>query len=246
MICSQCNKEFVPSHHSQKYCSKECVKIKDKEFNKKYHQLGKAKEATKKYRQSDKGKEKIDKWKDGVGKKYQKNYRQSERGKEVAKKSREKNKEKIRINRLKYQRSDKGQQTSQNYFQSNKTKIINKQNSYTLKRKKVDIIFRLKGNLRSRLHGFLKVSNLSKENKTFKMVGCTPEFLKKHIEKQFHPHPDTHQPMNWENYTLHGWHVDHTIPLDSAKTQEDVEKLMHYTNLAPMWATYNIKKGNKY
>ena len=78
------------------------------------------------------------------------------------------------------------------------------------------------------------------------MVGCTPEFLKKYLEKQFHHHPDTHQPMNWLNYTVHGWHIDHRTPLDSAKTPEDVEKLMHYTNLQPMWATENWKKGAQY
>jgi|TARA_E500000305_G_scaffold71373_1_gene57363 hypothetical protein len=220
MICAQCNKEFTPIHWSQKYCSKECLQIHKKEYQKKYRQL--------------------DSYKD-----YQKNYGQSERGKGVTKKSREKNKEKIKIDRLRYQRSDKGQQTSQNYYQSNKTKINTKNNIYINKRKKVDPIFKLKGNLRGRLNGFLKIKNLRKTNKTFKMVGCTPEFLKKHLEKQFHRHPDYFHPMNWHNYTLHGWHIDHIIPLDSAKTPEDVEKLMHYTNLQPMWATYNIKKGNK-
>ena len=100
-------------------------------------------------------------------------------------------------------------------------------------------------NLRRRLNHFLKVTNMRKINKTFVMVGCTPEFLKKHLEKQFHRHPDTHQPMNWKNYTIHGWHVDHRIPLDSAKTSEDIVKLNHYTNLRPMWATENLKKGNK-
>jgi hypothetical protein len=221
MICSQCNKEFIPTHWSQKYCSKECLEIHKKEYQKKYQQL--------------------DSYKD-----YHKKYRQSERGKEVTKKSHEKNKEKREISRIKYQKSDKGKQTSKNYYKSNKAKINTKNNIYITKRKKVDPIFKLKGNLRGRLHKFLQVSNLSKKNKTLKLVGCTPEFLKKHLEKQFHPHPDTHQPMNWYNYTVHGWHVDHKIPLDSAKTADDVEKLMHYTNLAPMWAEYNIKKGNKY
>ena len=242
MICSQCNKKFIPSHHNQKYCSKECVEIKDKKYNKKYQQSDKGKKAIKKYRQSDKGKETSNKWKDAVGIEYQKIWGQSKRGKEITKKSREKNKEKTRIARLKKPRSDKDKLYSQNYYQSNKTKI----NSYTQQRKKTDIIFRLKGNLRSRLHGFLQISNLSKKNKTFKMVGCTPEFLKKYLEKQFHHHPDTHQPMNWLNYTVHGWHIDHRTPLDSAKTPEDVEKLMHYTNLQPMWATENWKKGAKY
>ena len=86
---------------------------------------------------------------------------------------------------------------------------------------------------------------MKKKTSALIILGCTPEFFKKHLEKQFHRHPDTYQPMNWLNYTVHGWHIDHRTPLDSAKTSKDVEKLMHYTNLQPMWATENLKKSNK-
>ena len=51
--------------------------------------------------------------------------------------------------------------------------------------------------------------------------------------------------MNWKNNTPKGWHIDHIIPLDSAKTPKALERLMHYTNLRPLWATENIKKGNR-
>ena len=71
------------------------------------------------------------------------------------------------------------------------------------------------------------------------MIGCTPEFLKEYLEKQFK------SGMTWKNHSLKGWHIDHIIPLNSAKTPEVVEKLMHYTNLQPMWAEDNIKKSNK-
>ena len=80
---------------------------------------------------------------------------------------------------------------------------------------------------------------MRKTNRTFIMVGCTPKFLKEYLEKQFKPG------MTWQNYGIRGWHIDHIIPLDSAKTPEDVEKLMYYTNLQPLWAIENIKKGNK-
>ena len=63
--------------------------------------------------------------------------------------------------------------------------------------------------------------------------------LQEYLEKQFK------SGMTWKNHSLKGWHIDHIIPLNSAKTPEVVEKLMHYTNLQPMWATYNLKKGNK-
>jgi hypothetical protein len=78
-----------------------------------------------------------------------------------------------------------------------------------------------------------------KSNSTFKIVGCTPRFLKEYLEKQFQPG------MTWKNHTVNGWHIDHKIPISAAKTQEDINRLAHYTNLQPMWATENLKKGNK-
>jgi len=53
--------------------------------------------------------------------------------------------------------------------------------------------------------------------------------------------------MTWKNHTTDGWHIDHRIPLDSAKSREDFERLgvAHYTNLRPLWAEDNWKKSNK-
>ena len=51
--------------------------------------------------------------------------------------------------------------------------------------------------------------------------------------------------MTWENHGHGGWHIDHIIPLDSALSEEELYKLCHYTNLQPLWAKDNIRKGNK-
>ena len=49
--------------------------------------------------------------------------------------------------------------------------------------------------------------------------------------------------MSWDN---HGeWHIDHIIPLSSAKDEYEFFKLCHYTNLQPLWANENYKKGKK-
>ena len=76
-------------------------------------------------------------------------------------------------------------------------------------------------------------------NKTFEIVGCTPQELKDHLEKHFK------EGMTWENYGLYGWHIDHIIPLASAETEEELLKLFHYTNLQPLWAEENLLKSNK-
>ena len=49
--------------------------------------------------------------------------------------------------------------------------------------------------------------------------------------------------MSWEN--RNEWHIDHKIPLSSAKTEEEIYELCHYTNLQPLWAFDNLSKGNK-
>ena len=87
------------------------------------------------------------------------------------------------------------------------------------------------------MNNFLKSKNINKKNKTFNIVGCSPEFLKEYLEKKFIGG------MSWDNKG--DWHIDHIIPLSSAKTEEEIYKLCHYTNLQPLWSEDNLKKGNK-
>ena len=42
------------------------------------------------------------------------------------------------------------------------------------------------------------------------------------------------------------WHIDHKIPISSPKTEEEIYKLNHYTNLQPLWRDDNLIKGCKY
>jgi hypothetical protein len=98
-------------------------------------------------------------------------------------------------------------------------------------------MYKLIHNVRTRINGFLTTKNITKNNKTFNIIGCNPQELKEYLEKQFV------DGMTWENRCK--WHIDHKIPLSSAKTEEEIYKLCHYTNLQPLWAKDNIKKSNQ-
>jgi hypothetical protein len=132
---------------------------------------------------------------------------------------------------------DKVKESKQKYYSKNSDKEQFRNNQYTQNRKKTDIIFKVSCISRTRLIQFLKIKNITKKNKTFNYIGCTPKFLKEYLETKFVCG------MSWDN---HGeWHIDHIIPLSTAKNEDDVYKLCHYTNLQPLWAEDNLKKSNK-
>ncbi len=107
-------------------------------------------------------------------------------------------------------------------------------------RRKNDVLFKLKCNLRSRLRAvFRTASKHSKPKHTIELIGITWEELRIYLESKFK------DGMNWNNYGYYGWHIDHIIPLASAKTEEEMIKLCHYTNLQPLWWKDNISKGDK-
>lgn len=81
--------------------------------------------------------------------------------------------------------------------------------------------------------------NFPKSENTQQILGCTFEEFKIYLESKFELW------MNWDNHGLYngelnyGWDIDHIIPISSAKTEEDVYKLNHYTNLQPLCSKIN-------
>ena len=78
-----------------------------------------------------------------------------------------------------------------------------------------------------------------KSKPTLKLLGCSFEECWQHLESKFQPG------MTKENYGL--WHVDHIRPCVSFDlTDPEQQKIcFHYTNLQPLWAIDNMKKGSK-
>lgn len=75
-------------------------------------------------------------------------------------------------------------------------------------------------------------------------MGCNHIDLKKHLESKFENWMTWDNHGKWNGELNYGWDIDHIIPLSSAKTEEDIYKLNHYTNLQPLCSQINryIKK----
>lgn len=122
---------------------------------------------------------------------------------------------------------------------AHRRKIRPKINEYQTRRYSEDPLFRLRVTYRTRILDAMRRGGYTKRSKTSSLLGCNLETFKAHLESKFIPG------MTWQNRGRYGWHVDHIIPLASAKTQEDIERLCHYTNTQPLWVQDNHSKGCK-
>ena len=124
-----------------------------------------------------------------------------------------------------------------NYRKKNVDKINEYRRSYSKNRWKNDPLYRLKRNLSTRTSLAFTTKYWTKNSGNIDMLGTDYETAFKHIESQFK------EGMTWDNRGE--WHIDHIIPLSSAKTKEEMEKLCHYRNIQPLWKEENMLKGNK-
>ena len=179
------------------------------------------------------------------GKEYQKEYRLKniEKTKEYNKEYRLKNIEYynqyIKEYQKEYNKNNKEKLTQYRKEYNKKYRLKNKEKLYQLRKewKKNKPLFKLKCNIRTNIANSIKKQGYTKNSKIYKILCCTYEEFKQHLEKQFT------KGMTWENQGK--WHLDHIYPISLAKDEEEVIRLNHYTNFQPLWAIDNIKKGNK-
>ena len=146
---------------------------------------------------------------------------------------REKNKDLIKIRKRKYRIN-------------NLEKERKRERKYRTEREKKDSLYKLKKRIRNAVDKSFRRNNTPKSSSTAKILGCTFEEFKIQLEKQFESW------MNWNNYGVYKfegertWQIDHIIPISLAKTEEDVIRLNHYTNLRPLCSKENLDKSNKF
>ena len=178
-------------------------------------------------------------------KKYMKEYykKNFERLHKIAKKYYQKNKKKINFQNKKwyYANTERVRQANEIYrIGKGKEILAEARRKLDRKKRKEDPNYRMAKNLRNRLRNALK--GLDKSAKTMKLLGCPIPELWRHLERC----PSWEPWMTRENYGKR-WHVDHVQPCSSFNLLDPVQqrKCFHYTNLQPLEAIRNLKKGAK-
>ena len=107
------------------------------------------------------------------------------------------------------------------------------------KRRDEDSQYRVKMALHVRLYDAVKRQKGTKSTKTLELLGCTVDQLQAFLAAEFT------EGMTWENYGE--WHIDHIRPCASFNLEDPEEQktCFHWTNLQPLWALDNIRKGAK-
>lgn len=137
-----------------------------------------------------------------------------------------------------YSKSEKGKATQAQYAKSDHGRsVINKRYR---ERRLTDPQFRIVARLRCRIQHAIRQTKRGgaiKSARTLELLGCSPEFLTEHIEKQFKPG------MSWAR--MGEIHIDHIRPCVSfdLTDPEQQRKCFHFSNLQPLWAAENMEKG---
>lgn len=152
----------------------------------------------------------------------------------------EKNPEKsAEIKRAYYLRNrEKVIQRSAEWRKNNTEKRNGMLRVWSKKKRIEDVNFKILANLRGRIWWALQ-RKVVKSAKTLRLIGCHVDQLRAHLEKQFTTG------MSWQNYGL--WHIDHIRPCSSFDlTKPEQQRLcFNFSNLQPLWAVDNLKKGSK-
>jgi hypothetical protein len=137
----------------------------------------------------------------------------------------------------KYYDKDKQIESVYKWRNENRDRFNSYRREYKKSKREQDPFFKLRQTLSNRTTTAFKLKGWSKNSKTQEMLGAEYKTVMSHIEYRFK------SGMSWDNQGE--WHIDHIIPLASAKTEQELIQLCHYTNLQPLWAEENISKGDK-
>lgn len=123
------------------------------------------------------------------------------------------------------------------YRQANKDELRAKALLRHRERLMSDPLYAITTRVRGLIRAKIKSGGFTKKSRAGAILGCEWIAFKEHIERQFT------KGMSWGN--IREIHLDHIVPLSTAKTEADVIALNHFTNIRPMWAVDNMRKHDK-
>lgn len=145
-------------------------------------------------------------------------------------------------------RKDKKAAYDREYRKRNLAKIIERvkewvsanrdhYNAHLRNKRKINPQFAIANNMRGRINTALRTVGLRRNKPLEKMIGCSVVQLMSHLERLFLPG------MTWQNRRQ--WHVDHITPCAAFDLQDETQRArcFHFTNLQPLWARDNLRKG---
>ena len=106
-------------------------------------------------------------------------------------------------------------------------------------KRNTDVVFRLKHNVRSSIRWAFVGMGKRKNRHTEDIIGINLDDFVKYLLKTF----SDRYGREWDG--VEKVHIDHIIPLATAKTEEDVLKLCDYRNLQLITASDNQRKHDK-
>lgn len=110
---------------------------------------------------------------------------------------------------------------------------------YIKRRYAEDPEFALAYKVRARVYQAVKRGGASKSGRTEELVGCSFDFLRQHIERQFRGG------MSWDNPG--SFHIDHVVPLAAFDLSDPMQLKVacNWQNLRPIPPKKNMSKGSK-
>lgn len=219
-ICKKCNKQKE---------LKEFYFLKQKE---KYRNICKECEIKRNMEYQQANSKKYKEYKREYNKKYRNENK--ENIKEYQKEYRQNNKEKAKKYSQEYR--EKNKKYFDEYFKKNKRKYKKHKKEKTIEEKQ---IIKFKQQLRCLISKSFSRKKYIKNIKTKDIIGCEFDFFYNYLLSTY----KNNYGYEWDE--IEKVHIDHIIPLATAKTKEEVIKLNHYTNLQLLKAKDNWQKRDK-
>jgi len=173
------------------------------------------------------------------------NIQRKQYGKEYNKKYWSYKKEELTKSHKKYydENTDKILNHNREYYQNNKEKVNKNRNKKDKQKRLKNPNFKILQLLRTRLIEAVKYQKTKKSEKTIKLLGCSIDFLKEHLQQT--AFKNGYLDFDINNYSGKDYHIDHIIPCNAFNLQCSFHQKLcfNWSNLQILKSKDNLIKG---